>query len=433
MCKLFPGARCANHTWSDYTRENKNRKELLKELEKYAAHYPDEKDQVGKINDSLEFAKILSKLRESEEKTHKAMLEYESTPAGNKRLQDRLRKAREAGNEVEAAELEQRIADAQKRRRVQEHATRLQTKADRVTRTMSESEMEIFSNISEVSSNCDSLVQQLAEENREIVMHHKNARTRANNEWSNMTDHFKEVEGKQKELARHAYNAYIQAGIQDNLARGYTEDFLTSFRARWAYFTEDSTIRTPIFQAPTFKVKGQDHENQEPTIVARAIFESNPKVAELMSEIDEANSQYAHSVNSAQRTAKRFTEIDHEFKNVTSRYEELKQSALSSQNDKDEFIALRASDLHSIPTYEVNVSQFRKSAYINEDGKSNAFVRVKYSKNAAPYYARVEGIVHGNDGTPYIALENGDKLTPEEFGRKVIKLIKPEENAQKMF
>lgn len=434
MCKVFPGARCANHTWSDFTKANKRKKEIIRAIELQANETGNSREEAiaSPLNNTTNFNTLVEKLKETERDAREAMLDYESTPAGQKRLQEILQAAQEQGQSEQADAVQKRLEAAKERRKVQVHATHLQTNANRVPTTMNEHDQITYVNIVEVTDNRNQLLQGYIAENKTPVKMHRLREQRANDARKRLATTRSNVEKEQKELAKEAYQSYLDAGLDSSLAEHYTQDYITSFRTGWDYFNEDSTFRTPQYGMGEFKTKGQDHEQENPTHVARLQFMQKPRVQRLAKSLYAKNESYYHAAKNAQRAEKRLTETNKQFQKVTERFTTLQSDYESSRRDKQEFIALRASGLESTKTYAVTLNGFRQSAHVNPDGGTNAYALVQYGEKNNPYYAQVKGTVV-RENQQVVLLENGQTVTPEVFASMNIRLVAPQEGAQRMF
>lgn len=425
MCKLRPGARCAKDCLDDIRAAKAELKQAVQEakdaVDNAGMSPSDSSPQSGES--------VFDKIKEAQDKLTLAWKEYDSTPTGQKKLESAIESA---ATDSKKQELQERLREAQERRSVQMYATRQQTAADRVVRTLPPAEQAELSELEANATRAEQRLHQFTENNRTLAAVHKRNLNNKDATHRQMSKARAAVDSLHSELAQVATKEYVKAGMDEQTAAHYARDMITSGARGWSYFGEDSTVREPKFVQPEFKVKGEDHPHHEAMATAQEGFVKNSRAQRVVRELQVATETHHHSVSNTQRALKRLRETEDRMAGVTERYRELKGDAEEARAGRSDFIAQRATGIHNQQSYGVTPQTFKSSTYLNPDGSTNAYILVQYSKKSQPYYAQVKGVEKKGDSA-HIVLTNGDSVPASNLSQTRIRLLKPQDGATKAF
>ena len=435
MCKLKPGPRCARHTLTALraaVKECEERRDIARE----AASLNDimqlntESSEQDLMHARSVMRKALDSLEKSETAVMAAQAAFDSTPTGQRVLQEALEGA---VGDVERARLQERLDKAIETHETQMTAHRLQTAADRAMSALDGENADTLRKLSTEVAAANAAEEAERKSLTAAVAHVTSTRMLAESATNDMQAASDEVVFAHARLRERAFNAYVSAGVSPNMAAHYADDTVGDIRTGWQFVGDgDTRDRIPKYgdniQA---KTKGEGHEHYEATNAAAVALQNDEawqaEVADAKEKQDRFQSTFANA-HAARATFKDAQSAGYE---QALKAQSARTALREAADAQKHFAAKVGSGLLSTDTYPVDNDVFVKSAYRNADGSTNARVLVQYG-GGSPYYARVVGVGRTSQTGGFVALDNGTRVHASELSSRQLLLTRPEDGATKL-
>lgn len=436
MCKAYPERRCHGHA---LTKMQSTLRQLDKAKERYNAALS--RSQKVLNNPSASPAEVM-RVRSAVESCaydvevqtdafEKARIEYYATDKGYTELTKKIEVSESA---IDKIKLEKFAAKIKAMRDFQDSAGDLRKTSEKEWSKATDDEKEQAKELDAELEQRDRVVGEakaMLDKQMDVV---RQAREEVNATTAESKDNLQVARTvAYKNASEVIFNAYKDQGIPDEFARHYADDSVNSANTSYAYYGPNSIEdRMPLYSDVTIKVKSEGHEHAEATRRAAEALQSDPAYKEVIDTANRVNNQYTASVHAMVAAHRSLRDAVKEKEVVQQVYSKALQNHKDAKAKRDVYIANISSGMKDVQTYDVDPKTFVSSAYRQSDGSTNAYVLFG-SGRKVPYYARVKDVVKNPPQGSYMVLENGVKIYAVSLQSHALRLVKPDENSQKLF
>lgn len=432
MCKEWPGARCASHTGASYTASKDNTRKVARALldarEALDSLLADDDASASEIAAArLAVTRLDEELADATDAQQKAKEVWASTPGGKSTLESEYARAIAESKDKEAEHLLETIKSGEEIRRYREEAQKIaasafknaQMTSDEVKEVIAAKQKELDENrshLTEAHGDISERTSRLKNARKDEAVAHKQAKRS-----------IEQVKSSQDRLRALITQAYVDAGVNDNLSSHYAIDSIASMDKGWEHLSATPGDKFPKYANQVdIKLKSSEPGTY---IAARALAEDKKYQKAHASLVDSVN-KYNHSVSVLKSARENVQAIDNDLYNSVKAVTPESSSVSKLQEEILELKAIHSSRLAEQETFSVDFGGFVKSGYQNPDGSSNAFVRLENVGGNMPGYVQVDKIIR-DPKNPHVILKNGIKMTVDEMRKSSIKLTKPQKGARK--
>lgn len=436
MCKSPPGIRCTPHV----SAKMKSVTKRLKAAQELVADAMTNADRISLDPDSTNEDKLrarsmaetaLRNVMSIEDELLDVRRAYDSTPDGLKRLHDL---AESEPSLVEKEKILARLELAKERREVQLLAGRMQAAADRRVARASEEETAAINALSDIAQSAEAKAanayKSLSRASAEVSAARQSLDVALTDLGEKLAD-IKEAHGR---IHADVKAAYMARGVSEVNAGHYADDTVASFQKGWQYVGPDSAEhRVPEF-ASSFQVKIKEEPSVDAVATALAVqdLRDDADFSSRFALVAESHARYQEQVQGVRAAravlSDRVAEALHE-KQV---YVDLNGAARQAREEYVTRVATVASGLSETERYKVDAKTFVGSTYVNPDGSTNAYVRMQYGAEIAPYYVPVSRVERDKNGS-YLVLQNGSTVYATAISGHSLLLTKPEPGSERLF